>query len=70
MVPAPLLWTDFDISSYKYDNIWDKCVFQHCRLKVNVTDVFFRKKNFVMAPVLFCEVIFIKLHTNLNCDNL
>ena len=34
---SAFLWTDFDIILYKYDTIWNKCVFQHCRSKVNVT---------------------------------
>ena len=38
MVLAPFLWINFYITSYKYDNIWDKCAFQHCRSKLNVTD--------------------------------
>ena len=37
--PNACLWTDFDITSHKYDNTWDKCAFQHCRSKVNVTDL-------------------------------
>ena len=31
-----LLWTDFDITSHKFDSIWDKCAFQHCISKVKV----------------------------------
>ena len=25
------VWTNYDIASHKYDNIWDKYAFQHCR---------------------------------------
>ena len=41
------LWTDFDITSYKfrYGNILDKFVFQHNRAKVKVT-VAVRRKLF------------------------
>ena len=52
MVPALFLWTDFYIISYKYDIIWDKCAFQHCRSKANVTGAILGK-NFVMVLVLF-----------------
>ena len=38
MVPGPFLWMDFDVISCKFNNMWDKCVFQQCRSKVNVTD--------------------------------
>ena len=69
MVPMPISWTDFDIISYKYDNIWDRCVFQHCRSKVNVTDAILGK-NLVKVLLLFCELILINLHTNVNCDNI
>ena len=37
------LWTDFDVISYKFNNIWNKCVFQQCRSKVNVTDAILGK---------------------------
>ena len=33
----------FDVISYKFNNIWDKCVFQQCRSKVNVTDAILGK---------------------------
>ena len=36
MVPGPFLWTD--VTSYKFNNILDKGVFQQCRSKVSVTD--------------------------------
>ena len=38
MGPGPFLWTDFDVISYKFNNIGEKCVFQQCRSKVNITD--------------------------------
>ena len=63
------LWTDFDVISYEFNNIGDKCVFQQCRSKVNVTDAILGKK-FVMVLVLFYELILIKLHTNVNYDNM
>ena len=69
MVPGPFLWKDFDVISYKFNSIWDKCEFQQCTSKVNVTDGILGKK-FVMVLVLFCELILIKLHTNVNCDNI
>ena len=56
MPAALLLWTNFDVNSHKYDNIWDKCTFQHCRSKVNVTDAILGN-NFVMVLGLFCELI-------------
>ena len=59
MVPALFLWTDFDIISYKYDNIRNKCVFQHCRSKVNVTGAILGKICHGSSAV--CELIFIKL---------
>ena len=37
------LGTDSDVISYKFNNIWDKCVFQQCRSKVNVTDAILGK---------------------------
>ena len=43
MVPGPFLWTDFDVISYKLNNIWDKCEFQQCRSKINVTDTILGK---------------------------
>ena len=44
MVPGPYLWMDFDVISYKFNNIlWDKCVFQQCRSKVSVTDAILGK---------------------------
>ena len=43
MVPGPFLWTDFDVISYKFNNIWDKYVFQQCMSKVNVTDAMLGK---------------------------
>ena len=61
MVPALFLWTDFDIHviSYKYDYIWDKYVFQHCRSKVNVTGAILGKTLSWYSAV--CELILIKL---------
>ena len=59
--------TDFDITLHKYDSVWDKRAFQHCRSKVNVTDAVL---GFVMVLVLFCKLILIKLHTNVNYDNI
>ena len=44
-------------------------MFQQCRSKVNVTDAILGKK-FVMVLVLFYELILIKLHTNVNYDNM
>ena len=43
------LWTDFDITSYKfrYGNILDKFVFQHNRAKVKIT-VAVKRKLFVL----------------------
>ena len=38
MGPGPFVWTDFDVISYKFNNIGEKCVFQQCRSKVNITD--------------------------------
>ena len=44
-------------------------MFQQCRSKVNVIDAILGKVFFIVL-VLFCELILIKLHTNVNCDNI
>ena len=42
------LWADFNITSYnfRYDNILDKFVFQHNRVKVKVTVAVLLEENF------------------------
>ena len=40
---SAFLWTDLDIISHNYDNIWDNCAFEHCRSKDNVTDAILGK---------------------------
>ena len=48
--------------------MWDKCVFQHCRSEVKVTDAILGQTCHGSSAFIF-ELILIKLRTNVNYDN-
>ena len=52
-----------------YDNMWDKCVLQHCRSKVKVTDAILGKTCHGSSAFII-ELTLIKLDTNVNYDNM
>ena len=53
----------------KYDNMWDKYAFQHCRSKVKMTDAVL-VKTYHGSSAYINELILTKLHTNVNYDDI
>ena len=42
---SAFLWTDFALTSHKYDNIWDKCAFQNSVPRSKSQMTFYEKKQ-------------------------